>query len=187
MQCSRSNSFSRQSGKTQRESRQARQLCQSRKSRQARLNAEPEPKKLQTNPIKHDETSSSEEEQQFGPDKVSHKNKKRFEKPSKLSGAIEDYVTPSEMNRLQEIEDAEWTAWCVKVHPEIFEDSESDNVVPEANIAHQFDLEDPRDEIPHVILWDFHRGKFPAYCQALSQCACWACDDERKTYECYKC
>ena len=136
MQCSRSNSFSRQSGKTQRESRQTRQLCQSRKSRQARLNAEPEPKKLQTNPVEHEETSSSEEEQHFGPDKISRKHqgkKKRFEKPSKQANFMEDYVSPFEMNRLQAIEDAKWTAWCAKVHPEILENSESDdNVVPSA-------------------------------------------------------
>jgi hypothetical protein len=171
MQCNRSTSFSRQSGKTQRESQQSRNLCQSRKSRQARLNGEPEPKKLQTNPIEDDETSSSEEEQQFGPDKTSRKTKKSFGKPSKLSGAIEDYVTPFEMNRLEEIEDAEWTAWCAKVHPEIFKDSEPD-------------LEDTRDEIPHHILWDYHLGVFPEYCQVLTQCTCWGCDYGRKKYKC---
>ena len=101
MQCNRSTSFSRQSGKTQREARQERQLCQSRKSRQARLNAEPEPKKLQTTSVNHATSSSDLEDNQFGPDKISRKqmaklsecfvSKTRITRQSKQSTILEEY------------------------------------------------------------------------------------------------
>jgi hypothetical protein len=103
MQCNRSTSFSRQSGKTQREAQQSRQLCQSRKSRQQRHNAEPKPKKLQTTSVKDAMTSSSdsEEEQQFGIDKISRKqmaklsecfiSKTRITRQSKQSTILEEY------------------------------------------------------------------------------------------------
>ena len=102
MQCNRSTSFSRQSGKTQREAQQSRQLCQSRKSRQQRHNAEPKPKKLQTTSVDDTDTSSSDsEDNQFGIDKISRKqmaklsecfiSKTRITRQSKQSTILEEY------------------------------------------------------------------------------------------------
>ena len=106
MQCNRSTSFSRQSGKTQREAQQSRQLCQSRKSRQQRHNAEPEPKKLQTTLVDDTDTSSSDsEDNQFGIDKISRKqmaklsecfiSKTRITRQSKQSTILEEYESLS--------------------------------------------------------------------------------------------
>jgi hypothetical protein len=104
MQCNRSTSFSRQSGKTQRESQQSHQLCQSRKSRQARQVLQSGESDQKSLPIKFEytNTSSSEsEEDQFGPDKISRKqmaklsecfvSKTRITRQSKQSTILEDY------------------------------------------------------------------------------------------------
>jgi hypothetical protein len=106
MQCNRSNSFSRQSGKTSRESQQSRQLCQSRKSRQARQvhqSDDMDQKNLQTTKFEFSTSSSSdsEEEQQFGTDKISRKemaklsecfvSKTRISRQSKQSTILEEY------------------------------------------------------------------------------------------------
>jgi hypothetical protein len=105
MQCNRSNSFSSRSGATSRESQQSRKQCQSRKSRQARQ--PDEPVKIQITKFEYATTSSSESEEddKFGPNKISHKHmaklsecfvsKTRISRQSKQSTILEDYETLS--------------------------------------------------------------------------------------------
>jgi hypothetical protein len=176
MQSNGSTSFSRRVGKTQRQSSESRPVCQSRKSRQARQNDEPEPKKLQTNPVEDDDfssSSSSEEENHFGPDKTSKKyqgkSKKRFAKPSKQSAVVDDYVSPSEMNKMDFGDD------------DICKHNDNNGLVPNPFLEES--EEDTRDEIPHHLLWDHHAGVFPAYCEVLYLCTCWGCEYGRKKYK----
>jgi hypothetical protein len=166
MQCNRSNSFSRQSGKTSRESQQSRKPCQSRKSRQARevlQTGEPEPKKLQTSPVKDDDfssSSSSEEDNHFGPDKTSRKE---------MSKLKERFVSKSRISR-QSKQDA------------VLQD---DDEAPNDPISFDpFICDGTEDEVPHHLLWDHHAGNLPAYCAALLNCTCWGCEYGRKKYNC---
>jgi hypothetical protein len=159
MQCNRSNSFSRQSGKTQRESQQSRKPCQSRKSRQQRLNAEPEPKKLQKNPIENAETSSSDEENHFGPDKTSQKE---------MSKLKERFVSKSRISRQS------------KQDSVLQDDDESPN---DPISFDPFISDGTPDEIPHHLYWDHHAGVLPDYLQQrLKECTCWGCDYGRNKY-----
>ena len=152
MQCNRSNSFSRQSGKTSRESQQSRKPCQSRKSRQARQNDEPEPKKLQTTPVKDDDfssSSSSEEENHFDPVKTSRKE---------MSNLKKRFVSKSRISR-QSKQDA------------VLQD---DDEAPNDPISfNPFICDGTEDEVPHHLLWDHHAGKLPAYRAALLNGSCW--------------
>ncbi len=163
MQCNRSTSFSRRVGKTQRQSSESRPLYQSRKSRQARQNDEPEPKKLQTSPVEDDDFSSSsseeEEENHFGPDKMSRKEMSNLKKRG---------VSKSRISR-QSKQDA------------VLQD---DDDSPNDPISFDpFICDGTEDEVPHHLFWDHHAGKLPAYCAALLNCTCWGCEYGRKKYQ----
>ncbi len=163
MQSNGSTSFSRRVGKTQRQSSESRPLCQSRKSRQARQNDEPEPKKLQTKPVEDDDfsssSSSSEEENHFGPDKMSRKEMSNLKKRG---------VSKSRISR-QSKQDA------------VLQD---DDDSPNDPISFDpFICDGTEDEVPHHLFWDHHAGKLPAYCAALLNCTCWGCEYGRKKYQ----